>query len=126
MPTMPPTPWQGNTSSVSSSVDFDFQWTARLLTTLATRPMAMLSRTVTKPAAGVMATSPTTAPMQAPTAVGLWPRIQSKNIQPSIAAADAVLVVANASVAVPEAPRAEPALNPNQPNHSIPVPRSTN
>ena len=62
-------------------------------------PMTMLSRMLTKPAAGVIATRPTTAPMQAPSADGLWPRIQSKNIQPSIAAADAVLVVANAIAA---------------------------
>ncbi len=86
----------------------------------------MLSRTETKPAAGVMATSPTTAPMQAPRAEGLWPRIQSKNIQPSIAEADAVLVVAKASVAEPLAARAEPALKPNQPNQSMPVPSITN
>ena len=44
---MPPTPWQGNTSSVSSSVDFDFQCTVRFETTLATVPMKMLSPTVT-------------------------------------------------------------------------------
>src|SRR4051794_8582564 len=88
--------------------------------------MMMLSRTVTKPAAGVIATSPTTAPMHAPRAEGLLPRSQSKNIQPSIAEAEAVLVVANAIVAEPLAPTAEPALKPNQPNQSIPVPRSTN
>ena len=39
---MPPTPWHGNTSSVSSSVVCDFQCTAMLLTTLATKPMKML------------------------------------------------------------------------------------
>ena len=48
-----------------------------------------------------MATRPTTAPMHAPSADGLLPLIQSKNIQPSIAAADAVFVVAKASAAVP-------------------------
>ena len=104
MPTMPPTPWQGKTSSVSSSVDRVFQCTARLLTTLATTPMTIDSRIVTKPAAGVIATRPTTAPMHAPKAEGLFPFIQSKNIQESMAAADAVLVVANARTAVPERP----------------------
>ena len=56
----------------------------------------------------------------------MLPFIQSKNIQESIAAADAVLVVAKAKAASPEAPSAEPALKPNQPNQSIPVPRMTN
>ena len=120
MPTMPPTPWQGKTSSVSSSVDLVRRCTAMLLMTLATRPMKMLSGTVTKPAAGVMATRPTTAPMQAPRAEGFLPRNQSKKIQPSMAAALAVLVVAKATAAVPLAARrtagveAEPA----EPEHA--------
>src|SRR5262249_53424758 len=97
-----------------------------LLTTLATIPITIDSRIVTYPAAGVIATNPTTAPMHAPSADGFVPFIQSKKIQPNIAAADAVFVVAKASAAVPEAPIAEPALNPNQPNHNIAVPRMTN
>ncbi len=92
---------------------------------LAISPMAMLCRTVTKPAAGVIATRPTTAPMQAPIADGLRPRTMSKNTQPSIAAAEAVLVVANASTATSLAASADPALKPNQPNHSMPVPSRT-
>ena len=96
-----------------------------MLTMLATVPMQMLAPTVTKPAAGVIATNPTTAPMQAPSADGCLPREQSKNSHASMAAADAVLVVRNALAARPFAARAEPALNPNQPNHSIPVPRRT-
>ena len=63
--------------------------------------------------------------MQAPIADGFRPRIQSKNIQPSIAQAEAVLVVANARAAVPLAATADPALKPNQPNQSMPVPSST-
>ncbi len=47
MPTMPPTPWQGKTSSVSSSVDAFFQCTIRFETTLATVPMKMLSPMLT-------------------------------------------------------------------------------
>src|SRR5690242_10835880 len=73
-----------------------------------------------------MATSPTTAPTQAPSADGLLPRMPSKNIHASAAAADAVFVVANAIVAWPDADNADPALNPNQPNHNMPVPRITN
>ena len=73
-----------------------------------------------------MATSPTTAPTQAPSAEGFCPRIPSKNIHASAAEADAVLVVANAIAAWPPADSADPALNPNQPNHSMPVPRITN
>src|SRR5205807_8888933 len=75
--------------------------------------------------AGVIATRPTTAPTHAPSADGLWPRIPSKKIHASAAAADAVLVVANAIAACPDADSAEPALKPNQPNHSIPVPSIT-
>src|SRR5215813_10156866 len=107
---MPPTPWQGKTSSVSSSVDLVRRCTGRLLTTAATTPMMMLWRTETNPAAGVMATRPTTAPTQAPTADGLLPRITSKNIHDSIAAADAVFVVAKARAAESLAASAEPAL----------------
>ena len=119
MPVMPPTPWQGKTSSVSSSVDRVFQCTARLLTTLATTPMTIDSRIVTKPAAGVMATRPTTAPMHAPNADGLFPFIQSKNIQESMAAAEAVFVVAKARTAVPDAAhrRARVEAEPAEPEH---------
>ena len=79
----------------------------------------------TKPAAGVMATKPTTAPIQNPSTDGFLPFITSKNIQAKPAAAAAVLVVANALIAKLLAPNAEPPLNPNQPNQSKPVPIST-
>ena len=42
-----------------------------------------------------------------------------------MAAAEAVLVVAKACVAVALAASADPALKPNHPNQSIPVPRIT-
>ena len=74
----------------------------------------------------MIATRPTTAPTHAPSADGLWPRIPSKKIHASAADADAVFVVANAIAACPDADSAEPALKPNQPNHSMPVPRMTN
>ena len=73
MPTMPPTPWQGKTSRVSSSVDFDFQCTTSLLIAAASAPIRMLWPTLTNPAAGVIATSPTTAPTQVPSADAFRP-----------------------------------------------------
>ena len=72
-----------------------------------------------------MATKPTTAPIQNPIAVGFFPLTPSKNIQAKPAAAAAVLVVANAVTAKVPAPKAEPALKPNQPNHKIAVPNKT-
>src|SRR5260370_40987729 len=42
-----------------------------------------------------------------------------------MAVAAAVLVFVNASAATPFAASAEPALNPNQPNHNNPAPSST-
>src|SRR5688500_13659621 len=80
---------------------------------------------VTKPAAGVMATRPTTAPIQKPSADGFLPRAASHKIQARPAAADAVFVVANAEAAKVPALNALPALNPNHPNHSKPVPSNT-
>src|SRR5215472_7376087 len=69
----------------------------------------------TKPDAGVMATSPATAPEMAPRTLGLPLRIHSANIQPRVAAAAAKWVATKALDASPEAARALPALNPNQP-----------
>src|SRR5579885_2620954 len=76
----------------------------------------------TKPAAGVMATSPATAPEMPPRALGLPLRIHSAAIQPRAAAAAPKWVLTKALVArVPEL-RALPALNPNQPTHSRQAP----
>src|SRR5882762_2969804 len=91
----------------------------------ATVPMKIPEGTVTKPAAGVMATRPTTAPMQNPRAEGFLPRAESKNTHASPAAAEAVLVVAKAEAAKGPADNALPALKPNHPNHSNPVPNRT-
>ncbi len=63
--------------------------------------------------------------MQAPRADGLLLVSPSRHIQVSMLAADAMCVVAKAFTAVVLAPRADPALNPNHPNHSIPVPKIT-
>ena len=91
----------------------------------AINPIKILWGTATNPAEGVMATSPTTAPMQNPKTDGFFPLITSKNIQDKPAEAAAVLVVANAETASALAPNADPALNPNQPNQSKPVPINT-
>src|SRR6188768_4276702 len=88
-------------------------------------PMNKLEGMVTKPAAGVMATSPTTAPIQNPSADGFLPRVASNKIQARPAAAEAVFVVAKAEAANGPAPKALPALKPNHPNHSKPVPSNT-
>src|SRR6185436_6002019 len=126
IPTIPPIPWQGNTSSVSSSfVDFCFIKTATLETTAAKTPIKMLWGIATKPAAGVMATRPTTAPIQKPITDGFLPRNTSNNIQDNPADAAAVFVVANAETDKALAAPAEPALKPNQPNQSKPVPIKT-
>src|SRR5215468_10975950 len=79
----------------------------------------------TKPAAGVIATRPTTAPMQKPITEGFFPRKTSKNIHDKPAEAAAVFVVANAETDRALAAPAEPALKPNQPNQSKPVPIRT-
>src|SRR3972149_3241585 len=80
------------------------------------------ARGPTKPEAGVMATRPAPAPEAAPSTVG-WPRLaHSVNIQPSAAAAAAVLVARNALAASALASSALPALKPNQPNQSSAAP----
>src|SRR5262245_57110880 len=84
----------------------------------ATAPITMDAMGVTNPAAGVIATSPATAPDAAPSTVGLPRELHSVSIQASAAAAVAVFVVMNAWAARPLAARALPALNPNQPNQS--------
>ena len=85
--------------------------------------MAPIGSTVAH--AGVMATSPATAPDAPPSAVGLPSRIHSTKIQPSSAAPVATWVLMNANADWWLAASAEPALNPNQPNHSSAAPVST-
>src|ERR1700722_18297979 len=72
----------------------------------------------TNPDAGVMATSPATAPEIAPSTLGFPVRIHSTTTQPNVAAAAAKCVATNALVARLEAASALPALNPNQPTHN--------
>src|SRR2546426_9501143 len=70
----------------------------------------------TNPDAGVIATSPATAPEAAPSTVGLPRMAHSVSIHPSAAAAVAGLVTTNALVASLPGGTALPALEPNQPN----------
>src|SRR5208283_1134002 len=77
----------------------------------------------TYPAAGVMATSPATAPETKPSELGLPPCAQETSSHAMAATAVAVLVVTKAFTARPFAATALPALNPNQPNHSSTAPR---
>src|SRR5713226_6175152 len=76
----------------------------------------------TKPDAGVIATSPATAPDAAPSTVGFPRLIHSVNIQPRAAAAAPVFVARNALTARPLASSALPALKPNQPTHRSDAP----
>src|SRR5436190_13807818 len=85
-------------------------------------PMARAAMGPTKPQAGVMTTSPATAPEAVPSAVGLPRRDHSANIQPSAPAEAPVLVARKALAARPDASSALPALNPNHPNQSRPAP----
>src|SRR6266550_4172876 len=94
------------------------------MNTLST-PIASAAGAVTYPAAGVIPTSPTTAPVAAPTAVILPVRVESSSDHVSTAEAAAAFVLTNASAAMPFAASAEPALNPNHPNHNSPAPMST-
>src|SRR3990172_3566721 len=88
----------------------------------ATAPIRIDAMGPTKREAGVMATRPGTAPEAAPSTVGLPRLAHSVNIQPSAAAAAAVLVARNALAASALASSALPALKPNQPNQSSAAP----
>src|SRR5262245_51855999 len=81
---------------------------------------------VTKPAPGVIATRPATAPDAAPSIVGFPFLNHSASIQPNAAVEAAVWVAMNALEASALAPSADPALNPNQPTHSIAAPTTAN
>src|SRR6187551_1687492 len=86
--------------------------------------MPMISAPVglTKPDAGVMATSPATAPEMMPSRLGFLATIHSANIQASAAAAVATWVLIMAAPASALEATAEPALKPNQPTHSSEAP----
>src|SRR6185295_1977734 len=75
---------------------------------------------------GVIATRPATMPDAAPKEVGCPSRIFSTSNHASMAVPVATVVVTNVVAAIPPELRAEPALNPYQPNHSRPAPNITN
>src|SRR3954463_13308385 len=76
----------------------------------------------TLPAAGVIATSPATAPEAAPSIEGFAFHIHSPNVHESTAQAVARNVFMKASAAELFASSAEPALKPNHPAHSSDAP----
>src|ERR1700683_1703311 len=96
--------------------------TMRKQKTPAIAPISSADIGCTKPEAGVMATSPATAPEIAPRALGLPFLIHSARAQARAAAAVAKCVLTKALVASPLAATAEPALNPNHPTHSMHAP----
>src|SRR5438093_11613980 len=90
--------------------------------TPAPAPIIMAALASTYPEAGVMATSPATAPAAAPITLGRFWCIQLTVTHVRAAIAAAVLVTTKALTASPPDDRALPALKPNHPNHSSPAP----
>src|SRR5271157_5870272 len=88
----------------------------------AAKPIASAENGWTKPEAGVMATSPATAPEIPPSTLGLPECIHSASNQESAAAAAPKWVATKALVARLDAASALPALNPNQPTQSRQAP----
>src|ERR1044071_9696296 len=85
-------------------------------------PMMTAPVGFTKPHAGVMTTSPATAPEQKPSTLGL-PRTSHSAIgHANDATAVASVVVVKAFAATVSAAPALPALKPYQPTHNMPVP----
>src|SRR5579871_5501611 len=89
-------------------------------------PIINAPRGSTKPEAGVIATSPATAPETIPSTDGFFATSHSENIQPSDAAAVAICVAAIAMPAFTFDVTADPALKPNQPTHSRDAPMTLN
>src|SRR5215468_1379470 len=85
-------------------------------------PISIEPPAVTNPQAGVMTTSPATAPEQNPSTLGLPLSIHSTIGHTKDATAVANVVVVNAFAAIPSAATALPALKPYQPTQSMPVP----
>src|SRR5947209_12135749 len=84
--------------------------------------MRMDADTSTYPDAGVIATSPATAPAAAPRTLGAPLCSHETVIHVSAAIAAAVFVTTKALAASPPEESALPALKPNQPNHSSDAP----
>src|SRR5262249_14925294 len=88
----------------------------------AAMPITIAPPAVTNPQAGVMTTSPATAPEQKPNTLGLPRNIHSAIGHTNEATAVAIVVVIKAFAATTSAATALPALNPYHPTHSMPVP----
>src|ERR1035441_8543803 len=109
-PSVPPTPCTPNASSESSYPNKVFTLTTiQKQTTPAISPIQSADIGVTNPDAGVIATSPATAPEIAPSTEGLPFRIHSAALQPIAAAAAPKWVATNADVASVPDPSADPA-----------------
>ena len=125
VPTRPPTRWTPTTSSESSYPSLYLRPTASAQIAPAATPIAIAPIGVTAPHDGVIATRPLTTPDAAPNDVA-WPsRIRSTASQASRPVQPASRVLTKATAARWLAPSAEPALKPNQPNHSRPAPIMT-
>ena len=122
---MPPIPWTPKTANASSILIFSMSLTAPKQIAPAPNPIMIAGIAPTKPAAGVMATRPATAPVAAPTALGFPATHQDSINQVTIAVAAAVFVTTKAFTAVASAANALPALKPNHPNHSRLAPSTT-
>src|SRR5687768_11982722 len=92
----------------------------------AVNPMISACIGCTNPDAGVIATSPATAPEIPPSTLGLPLRIHSMNSHPSVAAAAPKCVATKALDASDPEPSALPALKPNQPTHNRHAPMKLN
>src|SRR5215471_21785975 len=122
-PKIPPSACTPNTSSASSApISFLRPVTPQKQSGPTARPITNAPGIPTLPAAGVIATRPATAPEAAPSIDGLPLISHSTNVHETTAHAVARYVFMNASEAEPFASRADPALNPNQPNHSNDAP----
>ena len=79
----------------------------------------------THPEAGVIATSPATAPVAAPTILGfpVWAQLLNNHVIAAVPVA--VFVTTQALTVIPSTITSLPALNPNQPNQSIEAPKTT-
>src|SRR6478609_5594621 len=112
-----------NVSSASSYPSQDLSFVhAKNGTIPAAIPITIAPLGPTYPQAGVITTSPATAPEQKPSTLGLPRSAYSSMAHVNEATAVASVVVVNAFAAIPSGASALPALKPYQPTHSRPVP----
>src|SRR5881398_2554449 len=110
-------------SSASSQPSQDFNFVqAKNGTIPAATPIITAPVGATYPQAGVITTSPATAPEQNPSTLGFPRSAYSSMAHVNEAIAVASVVVVNAFAAIPSGARALPALKPYHPTQSRPVP----